>query len=270
MATRFLGRVDPSRLGSLVLTAALVGLFAGLCAATFGRIAGEPAIRDAIAIEEANAAAAGDADVDGEHTGGHDAEEASVSRADQSGIGLFGAYSITGAAFGALLGLVTHGLRRGRPEIQRRVYLAGAILAGGFTLGPWFKYPPNPPAVGDPDTLARRQSLYVAMICITIGVGLVATIVARRLRAMGWDEHRRIPAVVASVVVPLGLAVGLLPPAPDPITVPATLLWRFRVASLGGNLTMWVVLTLGVAWVATEAVRRRADEHSAPVAAGVA
>lgn len=264
MATKLLGRVDPSRLGSLVLTAAVVGLLAGLCAATFGRIAGEPAIRDAIAIEEANAAA----NPEPEHTG-HEAEEASVSRADQSGAGLFGAYALTGAAFGALLGLVAHGLRRGRPEVQRRIYLAGAILAGGFTLGPWVKYPPNPPAVGDPDTLARRQSLYVAMICITVGVGLVATIVARRLRALGWDEHRRIPAVVASVVLPLGLAVGLLPPAPDPIAVPATLLWRFRLASLGGNLTLWAVLTLGVGYVATEAVRRRAEAHSVPVAAGV-
>jgi predicted cobalt transporter CbtA len=266
VATRLLGRVDPSRLGSLVLTAALVGLLAGLCAATFGRIAGEPAIRDAIAIEEAGASAA-PADGD-DHVGDHE-EEARVSRADQSGAGRFGAYVLSGAAFGALLGLVTHGLRQGRPEIQRRVYLAGAILAGGFTVGPWFKYPPNPPAVGDPDTLAKRQSLYVVMICLTIGVGLVATIVARHLRALGWDEHRRIPAVVASVVVPLGLALALLPPAPDPIEVPATLLWRFRLASLGGNLTMWLVLTLGVGWVATEAVRRRTEQRSASMPAGV-
>lgn len=261
MATKVLGRVDPSRLGSLVLTAALVGLVAGFCAATFGSIAGEPAIRDAIAIEEAAA----------EHGGAHDEgdDEASVSRADQSGFGLFAGYMLTGAAFGALLGLVTHGLRRGRPEIHRRTYLAGAILAGGFTVAPWLKYPPNPPAVGDPDSLAERQSLYVALICITIGVGLVATIVARRLRALGWDEHRRIPTVVASVVVPLGLAVGLLPASPDPIEIPASLLWRFRVASLGGNLTLWVVLTLGVAWVASEAIRLRAGQRSASVPAGV-
>ena len=268
MATKLLGRVDPSRLGSLVLTAALVGLLAGLCAATFGRIAGEPAIRDAVAIEEADAAT--DAAPNAPNPTGHDAEEASVSRADQSGVGLFAAYMLTGAAFGALLGLVTHGLRRGRPEVHRRVYLAGAILAGGFTVGPWFKYPPNPPAVGDPDTLAERQSLYVAMICVTIGAGLVATIVARRLQAAGWDEHRRIPAVVAAVVVPLGLFVGLMPPAPDTISVPAALLWRFRLASLGGNLTMWAVLTFGVGWVATEAVRRRTEQRSGPVTAGVA
>jgi predicted cobalt transporter CbtA len=266
VATKLVGRVDPSRLGSLVLTAAVVGLLAGLCAATFARIAGEPAIRDAIAIEEA-AAAGGEADAG--HAGDHE-EEASVSRADQAGAGLFGAYVLTGAAFGALLGLVAHGLRRGRPEVQRRIYLAGAILPGGFTVGPWFKYPPNPPAVGDPDSLAERQSLYVVMICLTIGVGLVATIVSQRLRALDWDEHRRIPAVVASVVVPLGLAAALLPGAPDPIEVPANLLWRFRVASLGANLTMWLVLTLGVGWVATEAVRRRAEQRSTAVPAGVA
>lgn len=265
MADKLLARVDPSRLGSLVLTAAVVGLLAGLCAATFGRIAGEPAIRDAIAIEQANAAA----NPEPEHAGGHETEEASVSRADQAGAGLFGAYLLSGAAFGALLGLVVHGLRRGRPEVQRRVYLAGAVLAGGFTVGPWIKYPPNPPAVGDPDTLAERQSLYVVMICLTIGVGLVATVVARRLCDLGWDEHRRVPAVVAAVVVPLGLAAALLPGAPDPIEVPADLLWRFRLASLGANLTMWLVLTLGVGWVVTEAARRRTGSCATPTPAGV-
>ena len=49
-------RVDASRLRSLALAAALVGLLAGLVGATFASIAGEPAVDDAIAIEEADAA----------------------------------------------------------------------------------------------------------------------------------------------------------------------------------------------------------------------
>jgi predicted cobalt transporter CbtA len=41
--------------------------------------------------------------------------------------------------------------------------------------------------------------------------------------------------------------------------VPATLVWRFRVASLGANLTLWATLTLGVAWLVAEAHRNRSS-----------
>ena len=51
-------------------------------------------------------------------------------------------------------------------------------------------------------------------------------------------------AVVAAVVVP-GIAMAVRPGAPDPIAVPANLLWRFRLASLSGNLLLWTVITLG-------------------------
>ncbi len=58
--------------------------------------------------------------------------------------------------------------------------------------------------------------------------------------------------MVAVVVVPFALAFALLPGAPDPITVPATLLWSFRLASLGGNLLLWAVITLGFGLLASE------------------
>jgi predicted cobalt transporter CbtA len=256
-------RVDPTRLGSLALTAALVGLFAGLVAATFASIAGEPAVDAAIAIEEANAAAHPD-------PAGHgDAEEASVSRSDQRGVGLFGAYALSGAAFGGLLALTTFGLRQGRPDPARRVLLAGVILAGAFTVAPWLKYPPNPPAVGDPGTLGERQGLYVAVICIAAALGLGATILNRRLRAAGWADHRRLAAIVATVAVVMLAVYAVLPPAPDDVAVPATLVWRFRVASLGANLSLWTVLTLGVGWLVAESRHGRgaADETVASPAA---
>ena len=252
-------RVDPSRLGSLALTAALVGLFAGLVAATFASVAGEPAVDDAIAIEDANAAAQPGPATD--HAAG---DEAVVSRSDQRGVGLFGAYALSGVAFGGLLALTTFGLRRDRPDVARRVLLAGVILAGAFTVAPWFKYPPNPPAVGDPATLAERQSLYVAVICIAAAAGLGATILSRRLRAAGWPEHRRLPALTAAVAVPMLVAYAALPAPPDDVTVPATLVWRFRVASLGANLTLWTVLTLAVCWLVAEAARAREAEATSP------
>jgi predicted cobalt transporter CbtA len=253
-------RMDASRLRPLAVTAAVVGLLAGIVGGMFASIAGEPAVDDAIAIEEADAAA------QPEDPAANGDDEASVSRSDQRGVGLFGAYALSGAAFGALLALTAHGLRRGRPDPARRVVLAGVILAGAFTVAPWFKYPPNPPAVGDTGALAERQGLYVAVICIAAAVGLGATAVDRRLRAAGWPEHRRLPAVVAAVAVPMLLAFALLPPAPDEVSVPATLVWRFRVASLGANLTLWATLTLGLAWLVAEAQRRRASVDGPAIA----
>lgn len=262
MTTNLLKRVDPSRLLSLAVTAIVVGLFAGLAAGAFAWVAGEPSIDAAIAIEDANTASRSAREPDA----GQD-DEASVSRADQRGIGLFGAYALTGAAFGALLSVTAHGLRRGRPDAARRVLLAGVILAGALTVAPWFKYPPNPPAVGDPATLGDRQSLYLVMMLLAGLVGLGGAIVSRRLRAAGWADHRRTAAVAAVVAVPMLVIFAAMPPAPDPVLVPATLAWRFRVASLGANLTLWAVLTLGVAWVVAEAARRagRDDAGYQPV-----
>ena len=261
--TKLLRRVDPARLGSLAVTAALLGLFAGILAATFGTIAGEPAIDEAIAIEEANAAA--------EPSGadhGDDEDEATVDRSDQKGVGLFSAYALTGAAFGGLLALTTLGLRRGRPDLFRRVLLGGSILAGAVTVAPWLKYPPNPPAVGDPGTLGERQGWYVTTICLAALVGLAATVLARRLRELQWPEHARIPTLVAVVAVPMLLAFAFMPGAIDDIDVSATLLWRFRLASLGSNLTLWTVLTLSFAWVTTEAARQRAGQGPPVVEVG--
>lgn len=260
MTTEVLRRIDPARLGSLALTAALVGLLAGLVAAVFATVAGEPAVDEAIAIEEA---AEAEARADG--SGGEaadDDDEATVSRSDQRGVGLFAAYALTGAAFGGLLAVTAHGLRRGRPDAWPRVLMAGAILAGAITVAPWLKYPPNPPAVGDPDTLAQRQSWYVTTILVAALVGLGATVLARRLRDAGWTEPRRVLALAAAVVVPMLVVFAAFPPGPDDIPVPAALVWRFRVASLGANLTLWALLTLTVGWLVAEAAPRRSGQNA--------
>jgi predicted cobalt transporter CbtA len=246
MTTEPARRADPARFRSLALTAALVGIVAGLVAASFAFAVGEPRIDDAIAIEEANAAAQPEVAAEGHQ---HDHAEASVSRSDQRSVGLFGAYALSGAAFGAILALTVHGLRRGHPDAVRRVVVSGVILGGAFTIAPWVKYPPNPPAVGDPATITERQWLYIATIVVALAVGLLATILHGRLLSAGWALHRRLPAVAAAVVVPMLVAFAVLPPPPDAVEVPATLVWDFRIASLGANLLLWTGLTIGLAYV---------------------
>ncbi len=239
-----LERFDPARLRSVAVVAALVGLVAGLASALLHTFVGEPLVRQAIAIEEARLAAAG---------GG--GEQELVSRAVQSGVGLFAGLALAGAAFGMLFALAFWGLRAGRPDTFRRALVVGSLLFGSLALAPWLKYPPNPPAVGNPDTIDRRQALYVSLLALSLFLGLAGAALATRLRS--WPEHRRVAAVALAVVVPFALALALLPPAPDAVDVPATLIWRFRLASLGGNALLWGILTLGVGLLAAEATRRR-------------
>ena len=271
-----LNRLDPSRPRSVVAWALLAGAVAGLLAATFHLIVTEPLIDDAIAIEETRAAAEGDL----EHAA---AEPEQVSRADQRGPGLFLGYALLGAAYGLLVAVAALALRGEWLDPLRRVVLAGSILATSLTVLPWLKYPPNPPAVGDPGTSGERQRLFWLLV-VLVGVTLAGVAyLSHRLRDQGWPEARRIVAVIATAVVVIGVAVALLPQSHDaiPADVPVTLMWRFRVASLTGNLLMWSVLTLGLALVwsnaaagapATATARSREaaqDQNSMPLRAEI-
>jgi len=214
----------------------LTGLVAGLLAAALLTVTAEPSVAEAIKLEQARAAPTAVADNE------------IVSRDVQKGVGLFGAYALAGAGFGLLFAAAFVALKR--------PYVAGAVLGGALTVAPWLKYPPNPPAVGDPATLTRRQVLYVTVIVVALLVGVGATLLSRRLRAAGWDDARRTALVVGLVAAVMLAVFGLLPPPPDPVNVPATLLWRFRLASLGGNVALWSTLTLGFAVLARDRDRQ--------------
>ena len=235
--------LNASKPRSAIVGAVLIGAAAGLIAAAFLTVSAEPSIEEAIRIEHAHAVAAG------EQGGGADEI---VSRDVQKGVGLFSAYALAGAGFGLLFGAGFVLARRAWPDRFRRAVVCGAMLAGALTVSPWIKYPPNPPAVGDPATLSRRQVLYVSVIVLTFLVLAGAAWLAVRLRRAGWPEPRRAVAVAACVAVALLAVYAALPPAPDAVNAPATLVWRFRLASLGGNLALWMVLSLGFGLVAAE------------------
>ena len=132
----------PARLRSLAVAAAVVGLLAGIVGAAFVPIA-ERAVDDAIAVEEANAALP-------EDPAAHSDDEASVSRSDQRGVGLFGAYAAVRRRLRCPVGADRTRPAAGSGRTRRRVVLAGVDPRRGVHGRPLFKYPPNPPAVGDP------------------------------------------------------------------------------------------------------------------------
>ncbi|MCA1845894.1 MAG: CbtA family protein, partial [Actinobacteria bacterium] len=203
------------------------------------------------------------------------AEPEIVSRSQQKGFGRFAAYGLGGAAYGVLFGITFLALRRrtaagaatGPSDAWRRALLAGAFMAGAFTVMPFIKYPPNPPAVGDPATINERQWKYLALIFLSLVVLTGAARLSTKLRERQWTDDQRLIAVGLAIVVPLGIVCAALPPFPDAIGVPANLLWRFRIASLGGNLLLWSVLT--VTFGAAAVRRERELTNPAPAAVPV-
>jgi predicted cobalt transporter CbtA len=248
-------RFDPSRPLAVIVGAVIAGLLAGLVASLLLTFTAEPVVDQAIALEESHHAAETHNPAEPQV-----AEPELVSRSEQKGVGRFAAYGLGGAAYGVLFAIAFLALRRrpaavGGPDgAFRHALLAGGFMATAFTVMPFLKYPPNPPAVGDPATISERQWKYLALIFLSRVILSAGARLSTRLRERHWVDHERLIAVGLAVVVPLAVLCAALPPFPDSIDVPANLLWRFRIASLGGNVLLWTVLavTFGLAAVRRE------------------
>jgi len=229
--------------GKLIFQGFIVGILAGLLGFGYARVVAEPQMEAAIHFEseqdEAKAAAA--------RAAGKPAEPEApeiFSRSVQSGIGLLTGVVAVGAGLGALFA-VLFAFANGR--IGSWGPGATAVLLAflgflSFYLVPALKYPPNPPAVGEPDTIQLRSGLYFLMMAISVGATVGAwTLGSRLARTQGlWNGC--VAAFVAYLVV-LGLAFAVLPAVNEvPANFPAVTLWNFRVASVGS----WVVLWGGV------------------------
>jgi predicted cobalt transporter CbtA len=90
----------------------------------------------------------------------------------------------------------------------------------------------------------------------------LAARLSSHLRGRGWTDDERLIAVTLAIAAPLGIVLAALPPYHDPIEVPANLVWRFRIASLGGNLLLWSVLTTTFGAVAVRRERERSGAEA--------
>ncbi|MET8776097.1 CbtA family protein [Nocardia sp. NPDC004654] len=256
-------------LKTLLLRGLLAGLIAGLLAATVGYFVGEPKVDAAIAIEEANAATEESHHTPEEPATGHshgDEEEPLVSRPGQK-FGQFLALGLSGLAFGAIFASVAHFARR-------HTALSGPKLAIGLGVAGWaaivavpfFKYPANPPAVGDPETINDRTLLWVASVLLGLAAVGAGVYVYKLLR--GQLDTVRLIAGVAVFVLITTLGYVLLPGV-DEVSAdfPPSLLWQFRVASLAVSATLWAALGLGFAAL-TEFAGRNTQARSEVATAG--
>jgi predicted cobalt transporter CbtA len=214
------------------------GAIAGTVLGAVNQIIVEPYIERAIELELHNAEQSGEI---------INPIEFAAYRIWQKG-GEIAAGTILGMSLGSLFGIV---FAYGRPSVPGSNNVKRALIVAGimwFTLFlmPALKYPANPPAVGDPDTIQYRQSIYLAFIAIS---GFSALGLALLYRKMGAAHAKKVivPAIYAAIMV---VAFVAMPPNPDAINAPMDLVVSFRIASAFTMSVFWGLLgiVLGAFW----------------------
>jgi len=222
-------------IGRLLARGMLAGIAAACLAFVFARLVGEPQIAHAIAFEAHQQALAG-----------LPPETESVSRRIQSTFGLFVALLMSGCAYGGLFAIAFATFHKRFTRLNARNLSFALALAGFivFALIPALKYPPNPPAVGNPETIGPRTAAYFTMLVVSFAAAMIGFLVFRR----GQQRYGSWNAGVAGSSLFLLAMVGLSALLPDytevPAGFPAVTLWRFREAALGLQLVLWLPLGL--------------------------
>ncbi len=238
--------------GKLLMRGMLVGILAGILSFAFLKVVGEPQVDRAIAFEtqmdEAKAKAAADeAKAKGLPVPAEETDYEIVSRTTQAGIGLFTGVTVYSIAFGGLFALA-FALAYGRMgTLGPRA--TSALLAG---MGLFAVYVVPEPQISGQSAVGRRSRddrdahLSVFRDDLWFPSRLWSPPACSAGRLVGkwgaWDAAL-IGAVAYLAVV---LVVALLMPSVNevPEGFPASVLWQFRMASLGAQLIMWGTLGL--------------------------
>lgn len=231
--------------GKLLVWGMLLGLVAGLLSFGFLKIAGEPSVDRAIAFETAmEQAKIAEAKAKGLPAPAEYPEL--VSRHVQAGLGLLTAVAVYSTAFGGLFSLAFALAYRRMGNFSARATSA-LLAAAGFVsvyLVPMLKYPGNPPSVGLAETIDMRTSLYFAMILMSLAAMVAAGLLRLRLVPRFGNWNAALIAATAYVIVVTAVAMVLPDVNEIPEDFPATVLWQFRIASLGGQAILWGALGL--------------------------
>ncbi|MER7047001.1 CbtA family protein [Streptomyces jumonjinensis] len=242
---------------ALLVRGMLAGLIAGAAALVVAYFLGEGPVDAAIAFEES-------------HSHEHGGEEL-VSRTMQSTGGLATGLLVFGVAVGGIAALaycVALG-RVGRFGARATAALValGALLT--VYVVPYLKYPPNPPAVGDPDTIGERTALYFLMIALSVLLGVAAVILGQRLAPRLGDWNATV-AAAAAFVLAVGPAFALLPSFDEvPKGFPASVVWEFRLSTLAIQATLWTVFGLVFGHLAERLLTPGAARSASRTAAGL-
>jgi predicted cobalt transporter CbtA len=228
----------------------LAGAIAGTILGILNQGVVEPYIEQAIALENEKAAVE-----EGEIV---NPIEFNNYRLWQRG-GEIAAGTILGTSIAALFGIVFAYSRKSIPgsSNKKKTLILAGIMWFVIFLVPALKYPANPPAVGDPETIYYRQTLYLAYLAISGFAALGVALMYRKMKE-AIQSHKDmkmmtiLPATIYAVI--MITAYLAMPPNPDAINAPMDLVKAFRIAS-GFTMTMfWGLLgiILGTFWDKTK------------------
>ena len=218
---------------TLLIRGLLVGVVAGALVFLVATLLGEPSLNAGIRFEEARAAATGEA-----------SEPEVVSRTVQRTVGLALGSLVYGATIGGVFA-IAYAVAQGR---LGRLGVRGTALAvalGGFLavgLLPALKYPANPPGASDAATIGDRTRWYFLMMAVSVLVVVGAAVLARALARRLGSWNAATLAVLAGVGA-VAVTYLVLPGVDEtPAGFPAAVLWEFRLASIGIQVTAWAVI----------------------------
>ncbi|SAK49648.1 membrane protein [Caballeronia catudaia] len=250
---------------TLLIRGMIAGLVAGLIGSGFARAFGEPSVARAIAFEEQHEHAAAHehehehADAAAAHSHSHGDEE-TVSRDTQAGLGLLTGIAVFGTALGGLFSLV-FAFAYGRLGALHARGTSALLALFGFVsvaIVPFIKYPPNPPAVGNPETIGPRTALFFGMVAISLAAAVFAVRLQRRMAARrgGWNATLIAAAAYVAVIVIAQVALPRIDEVPAEFS--ASLLWNFRLAAIGIQAMIWTTLGLVFGALAARELERPA------------
>jgi predicted cobalt transporter CbtA len=162
--------------------------------------------------------------------------------------GTFAAGAFIGMAYGGLLGIAYVFFRKYLPfsDDRKKAILLAGLMYLALYLVPFSKYPPNPPAVGNPDTISLRQHLYTTYQITSVLVAIAMGVIFFRFRRVNKISY----IIPALYLISIATMYVTWPPNPDKIEIPMSIVNIFRAVS-GTTMAIFfglIGLILGILW----------------------
>lgn len=223
---------------SFIFISLLAGVAAGLVLAGINYFIAEHIIDQAIGIEIENNIAVGET---------VDFDELNSYRVWQKE-GTFVAGAFLGLTYGAILGIAYVFARRYLPssDDRKKALVLAGLMCLALYIVPFIKYPANPPAVGDPETIGLRDSLYTTYQLTSGLIVLGLSVLMFKFRTINLFKYL-IPVFYVGLI---GLIFAIFPANPDAITAPMDLINSFRMVTFTSMIIFYLVLGIvfGAIW----------------------
>ncbi|OBA84504.1 cobalt transporter [Mycobacterium sp. 1164966.3] len=259
----------------LILRGLLAGAVGAVLAFIFARLCAEPAIGRAIAFENGRTEAE---NAQGVHEHGAELFSRSVQSNAGLGFGLLAFGVAMGALFAVAFCLIYGRTGDSARDVAARPFSLRLAAAAFVTvyLVPFVKYPPNPPAVGQSDTVGARTGWYLVAVLGSVVLAVVAVSLARRLAALFgglWNAGLLAAGSYVALITVILVLLPTLHETPEPLRnasgaivypgFPADVLYEFRLVALATQLVLWGSIGLVFATLAGRLLDGRAQSGRA-------